>query len=313
MTKKKTAKKKTTKKTPKTSFMDDSPWARLQNEVQQSSECRQRLLKEIEAHFGCTVVSFFKAFNKSNSLILDSDAEMLESILAVEQEEQDRLLLIINSPGGDALAAERIVNVCRAYSGDQFEVLVPHMAKSAATMICFGADQIHLTRTGELGPVDPQVAYTDDNGNTLVISAEEYVRSYDELMAQASSGNNPRIEPFIQQLNRYDSRYIEQLRSAQKLSADISVRLLESGMLKGKNADEIRQSIDVFLQQEKTSSHGRMINHTGIAKCGLKVKLIPFRTPVWKLIWELFIRSDWYVTQRCNGIIESPRVSLVAK
>jgi hypothetical protein len=41
----------------------------------------------------------------------------------------------------------------------QFEVIVPHMAKSAATLICFGASCIHMGPTAELGPVDPQVKY----------------------------------------------------------------------------------------------------------------------------------------------------------
>ena len=77
---------------------------------------------------------------------------MLESVLEVEHT-SGRLVLIVNSPGGQALAAERIVNVCRAYSAGDFEVVVPHMAKSAATMICFGANRIHMSKTAQLGPV----------------------------------------------------------------------------------------------------------------------------------------------------------------
>ena len=59
------------------------------------------------------------------------------------------------------MTAERIIRVCRAYSNNNFEVLVSKMAKSAATMICFGADKIHMSKTSELGLIDPQVVVTD--------------------------------------------------------------------------------------------------------------------------------------------------------
>jgi len=36
-------------------------------------------------------------------------------------------------------------------------VAVPRHAKSAATMIALGADQVHMGLLSELGPVDPQV------------------------------------------------------------------------------------------------------------------------------------------------------------
>src|ERR1700693_5738970 len=98
------------------------------------------------------------------------------------------------------------------------------MAKSAATMICFGAEAIHMSRTGELGPVDPQLSYRNDQGVDRQISASEYVRSYENLLEDACSGKSAKIEPYLQQLARYDSRLVEQLRSAQALSSDISVR-----------------------------------------------------------------------------------------
>ena len=72
---------------------------------------------------------YFTSF-RGQGQIDDSDAEMLESVLNAEHD-GGPLLLVVNSPGGQALAAERIVNICRSYSDDRFEVLVPHMAKSA--------------------------------------------------------------------------------------------------------------------------------------------------------------------------------------
>lgn len=295
----------------KRSFRAASAFMKVGRETQQFPEQRQPLLKKLAKQFDANVVSFFTSFTKPNVQIIDADAEMLESLLAVEHSD-GKLVLILNSPGGQALAAERIVNVCRAYSGGQFEVVIPHMAKSAATMICFGANTIHMSKTAELGPVDPQVSYKDDAGNEKWISAQEYVRSYKKLVVQASGGEFPRIEPFLQQLNRMDAREIEAMESAQALSADISVQLLKSGMMSALPEADIRTKIERFLSQTETRSHGRMINHTGAVASGLNVNILDLHSDIWNTLWELFVRSDWSVSNVCNKIIETPTSSVNA-
>ena len=192
------------KKKAKNNTKDTSPWARISQEVFQTGELRRDLIKEIEKQLNATVIVYFTSFYKEEALIIDNDAEMIENILSSEHS-GGKVVLILNSAGGHGLAAERIVNVCRAYSDNQFEVIVPHMAKSAATLICFGASCIHMGKTAELGPVDPQVKYINDAQSEEWISAEEYVNSYESLMEKATSGKVERIEALIQQLSRYDA------------------------------------------------------------------------------------------------------------
>ena len=53
------------------------------------------------------------------------------------------LAVMINSPGGSGLAAERIINVLRSYSGTgEYWAIDPAKAKSAATMVCLGVCRI---------------------------------------------------------------------------------------------------------------------------------------------------------------------------
>jgi ClpP class serine protease len=66
------------------------------------------------------------------------------------------ILLIVDSPGGNISAAYFIAKLCREYTAARFEVAVPRRAKSAATLICCGADLVHLGSLSELGPIDPQ-------------------------------------------------------------------------------------------------------------------------------------------------------------
>ncbi|MGA2173256.1 MAG: hypothetical protein ABSG82_09665 [Sedimentisphaerales bacterium] len=155
-------------------FMKDSPWSRVALEVQQGWELRKPLIEKIQSLLKGKVVVFFSSFFDEEAMLSDRDAEMIESILSTEHT-GGKLILILNSAGGSGMAAERVVNVCRAYSKGDFEVIVPHMAKSAATLICFGASCIHMSPTAELGPVDPQVKYINDLQKEVWISADEYV------------------------------------------------------------------------------------------------------------------------------------------
>ena len=284
--------------------MENSPWARLQAEVQQHPRVRQAIIKKLEKRLEAKVVSFFVSFSHRLALIDDKDAEMIESLLSAEYK-GGPLIVVLNSPGGYALAAERIANVCRSYSKGDFEVIVPHMAKSAATMVCFGARKIRMSSTAELGPVDPQVVFEIEPGKPRWISAAEYIKSYEQLMDSATSGKAKRIEPFLQQLQKFDARHVQSLKSQQALSRDISVRLLRSGMMEGKKDKEISESIKTFLEQEETKSHGRMINSKEAETCGLKVEVIDLQSPLWNELWELYVRTDWIVDNMVKKVMET--------
>jgi ClpP class serine protease len=269
------------------------------------------LLEKLKRRLKGKAIVYFSSFYDEDAMVSVKDAEMIESILAVEHS-GGKVILILNSAGGSGLAAERIVNVCRSYSGGQFEVIVPHMAKSAATMICFGASRIRMSPTAELGPVDPQVKYQNDaTGKKEWISAQEYVRSYEQLMEMAISGKAKRIETLIQQLARYDARYIEQLKSAQKLSESISIKLLKSGMMSRLTKEKISEKISPFLIQEETQSHGRMITMAETKEIGLKISEIPLRSELWNWLWELFVRADWAVSVRSRKVLETSHSGIV--
>lgn len=67
-----------------------------------------------------------------------------------------QIVLLIDSSGGSAKSAYQLATFFRHYCG-RFVALVPRSAKSAATLLAIGADEIILGNYGELGPVDAQV------------------------------------------------------------------------------------------------------------------------------------------------------------
>ena len=68
-----------------------------------------------------------------------------------------RIDLFLHSNGGDGTMPWRLVTLIREYT-DNFGVLVPHRAFSAATLTALGADEVVMHAMGMLGPTDATVA-----------------------------------------------------------------------------------------------------------------------------------------------------------
>jgi len=281
--------------------------SKVLGELEQSHETRQPIFEKLEEKLERPVVSFFTSFGFP-VMIEDVDADMLQDIL-LAMDLSKGFALVINSPGGDGLAAERIINVCRNCSGTgEYWAIVPGKAKSAATMICLGASKILMSGTSELGPIDPQI--TVPESSILRFSVYNIIKSYENLFRRAvnTKGN---LQPYLQQLHNYDEREIEEFRSALSLSEDIAIKALASGMMKGVGKQAIKKKIKVFLTPEKTKTHGRPIYRDEARKCNLRVEEIDSDLELWELVYQLYIRTNNFVSRKVSKCIESSRHSFV--
>jgi ClpP class serine protease len=68
-----------------------------------------------------------------------------------------RVVLFVISAGGSIEPAYQTSKLCKSFALGQFIVIVTRHAKSAATMVAIGADEIHMGPLGQLGPIDPQI------------------------------------------------------------------------------------------------------------------------------------------------------------
>jgi hypothetical protein len=91
-----------------------------------------------------------------------------------------RVLVLLDSPGGDIEHAYRIVSAIRRHV-DYMEVVVADWAKSAATFFCLAADKILLGPNAELGPLDPQLK--SPRGSLWRTSALESFKALEYLRA----------------------------------------------------------------------------------------------------------------------------------
>jgi len=277
-------------------------YQKLLNETQQTPKTRQKIIEKIEEQLDKTILTFFTSF-KFPVTIEDADAVIIEEVLQNTEFGRGGFALVLNSAGGSGLAAERIINICRAYSKNNFTVIIPNMAKSAATMISFGSDKIFMSATSELGPIDPQIRIPE--GDTYkVYSVHNIIRSYEQLFNDAVRSNG-RLEPFLQQLDRYDARDIEEFKRAMELSESIAVKNLKKGMMKRYSEKTIKIKIKPFLTPLKTKSHGRPIFIDEAKKCGLTIESIDINSELWCDIWELYIRSNYLMNIDCAKLIES--------
>ena len=282
--------------------------------MDQGHSTRAHLYREIEDELeeNCRLVSFFTSFRYPVA-ISDTDADMVEDVLRSTLRESDELVLMINSPGGDPLAAERIVNICRSYSAQgEYSVIVPKMAKSAATMISLGARRVLMSKTSELGPIDPQVpVMLQGEKRPQFVAAHEVIKSFDDLIEQANTTTG-QLAPYLQQLERYDARAIQRIKSAQELSDSIAIRTLASGMMKSRSESYIRGKIKPLLDPAYSKAHGRPIYPDVAKQCGLSVDVQDLRSGVWSKIWELYSRLDYLVSTAGCKVVESGNELYVA-
>jgi len=289
---------------------DDPVFANILMERDQGHGTRQKLFLDIEKELeGIPLVTFFTSFNFPVG-IEHTDADMMEDVLK-KLDLSKGLALMINSPGGDGLSSERIINICKNYSGTgEFIVIIPGKAKSAATMVCFGASKIYMSKTSELGPIDPQIRLKKGD-SFMYLALYNIIKSYENLLkdANTTSGN---IQPYLQQLSNYDAREIEEFRREMDLTKDVAIRALSKVMMKGKSDEDILESIKVFLTPETTKSHGRSIFSQEAISCGLQIVEIDLRSRLWKLVYELYVRTNQFTTYQVAKCIESKDYSFVA-
>lgn len=72
--------------------------------------------------------------------------------------QQESIDLFLYSTGGMTIAGYSLVNLLREFC-NKFSVIIPFKALSCATLIALGADEILMTKMGQLSPVDPSITH----------------------------------------------------------------------------------------------------------------------------------------------------------
>lgn len=94
-------------------------------------------------------------FDDSQSIARFHSERIYDAIKSFKEKKD--IILFLRSKGGETESAYMISKLCNRFKKDKFIVSIPAEAKSAATLLAFGADEIHMGHMSELGPIDIQV------------------------------------------------------------------------------------------------------------------------------------------------------------
>lgn len=99
----------------------------------------------------------------------DDSKNIINVIRSAEQNNQN-LLIFIDTPGGDLVSSDEICSALRTYrliaaknhDPRTITCVVDQMAQSAGTMIALSCDTLHMSDFAVLGPTDPQATILFD-------------------------------------------------------------------------------------------------------------------------------------------------------
>lgn len=222
---------------------------------------------------------------------------MLKSIGRTEN-----LDLVLVSPGGDAMAAEKMLDLCRKYCTGELRVVVPLYAKSAATLLALGADEIVMGESSELGPMDAQVYIIQDNQDQQV-SADHFLRAYKDAREDLASSDPKNVQAAQIQLALLSPAFLQHCRDLMEFSQDFASKQLRKYMFRDEHTQNAKvwdERINLIIENLTSSSrhllHGRMITAHDIKEDTdlqhLKVKELDSADPYWTHLTELLLRTE---------------------
>lgn len=269
---------------------------------------RIELLKKIEAHDRAegtkTGVIAFICSDSANASIGSEDIPAIgDALLSIG--DVDRLDLIVDGPGGDGTIAEKVIDLCRCYC-KTFRVIVPNRAKSAATIIALGTDEIVMGHTSEIGPIDAQVVIMA-GGIPRFISAQSFIDAREGLEKRfiEASKNKEETKHILQQIAALDPPFIDHCEKLMGFSKQVAKEKLESHMFSALKPPERKKRIEKVLKGlssvQQFKVHGRMINaNAAKTMLELNVNIIPKDNPYWRDVWHYYLRIN--VMMAKNGV-----------
>lgn len=265
---------------------------------------RQSLIAEYEERTGASLIVFIdQVFNHSPSLV----EELLGDCNSAKP-----LHVLLASPGGDGEVAVRLVRSMHTRCSE-LTMIVPDQAKSAATLMCLGADKILMGPSGDLGPVDPQMQF--QNGS--LVSAKEIVAAVKE--AEERITGNPNTYPlYASLLADLNMLKVEQARSALARSGALVKEALSCG--RNRSASEV-EALATSLKApliDDPATHSAVMCAADISKAGLPATEADRDSDQWRLIWDLwcryFVLGCWprgpvavYEGRRASQVLEPAR------
>ena len=290
--------------------MDEAPGfsqTPLFRALQSDRYSRQQAIREIQKATGAVLIVYETNLWSNRSSLGPEDVQPFVDLLNKVSPKQN-LDLLVHSAGGDIDAAEKIVYMCRERA-QQFRVIVPEYAKSAATLIALASDEVVMGLASELGPIDPQLTGPGPSGAVFQTSAQSFLDEFERIKEEVSRTGNlsPAYFPLLDGLNL---GFVGMCRNLMERSEKFAAKWLAKHMLKDlpERAQEVaRHLCDV----KRWLTHGVVIDADEATELGIKVRKLTQESSLWQQIWYLHCCYGVVFRQgRINKIYESEVVFL---
>jgi len=266
---------------------------------------RQELIREMQKLSGNRLIAYVAG---PEALIGRADTAYFNDLLHAAPL-NGSLDLLLHTPGGDIDAAEKLMSILRLRVGvGRLRVVVPDYAKSAGTLMAIGADEIVMSDTSELGPIDPQVTITDGEGNRSTQSIQAYLDAYERLAERLRDDpNDVPTRLLFSKLEPDRLVHFEAVKARARLFAEAQ---LKRGMCRENgNFTSIATRL---LDTTKWQSHGQVINAEEADRMGIVVHRVAAQDPFWSACWRLYCLQRLAIKDD-EKIFECEHASLIVR
>ena len=176
-----------------------------------------------------------------------------------------KLLLILHTPGGQAEAAQSIVEYLRSKFG-VIDAVIPTYAMSAGTMIALGCNRIIMGRQSQLGPTDPQLVFRNRQ-----FSAHSIVSQFEEAKADIAQ-DAALAHAWAPVLQSYGPALLQEARKAIGYGQNLVQKWLGKYMFASRSdSAELAKRAAASFDSEDHGSHGSRIDRETARRHGLEI------------------------------------------
>ena len=206
------------------------------------------------------------------------------------ESETKKIDLYIYSRGGDVSVPWRIASMVREFC-DEFNILIPYKAHSAATLLSLGADNIIMGRKAELGPIDPTLSRSIDVEGTYPLQ-EISVEDVNAFLSFIKNRANINDQTALAQLVGVLVEQITPLTLGRVDRQDSHIRLVARKLLTSHNRKMEEEKLQSIIETltEKIYSHGHAIGRKEAKDIGLPVDSADVKME--ELMWTLYLEYE---------------------
>lgn len=236
---------------------------------------RRKYLAALHKKTGRDTIIYFSSFGIQRPFPVPSAAlsvtlDDIQGFMAsLHKLKNDKLDLVLHSPGGSMEAADQIVQYLRAKYA-HIRVIIPQNAMSAATMIACAADEIVMGKHSAIGPIDPQMLLNIVPGGQIAVPAHTILQDFERAKAEITA--NPQLgNLWAPRLVALPPGYLNLCEQTIQLAKEKVELWLAQYMFKGEQQVKAHEIADWLGNFHEHRTHGRPLGYEIVHEKGLNV------------------------------------------